>query len=358
MGRSLLLLDWLNDVTFSHEAKFEDPEYAKRMYASCVTGFLRMGITTASYYGSKHGKATKILADVCLEKGQRALVGKCNMNRNAPDWYRDMTTEDSLEETKDFIKYMREKDPEKELVTPIITPRFAISCTDDLLEGLGQISLENPDLPVQTHFEEAETEIQYTKELFPQFDNEADLYEHFNLLNDRSILAHSIYVSEYEIGRLQALKCGVAHCPAPNTTTGIFGIAPVREYLRRGIKVGLGTDSGGGYSSSMLDTIRLSFVVGNAKEWMSKGEDHCISVKEGFFLATLGGAQVCCLDHKIGNFIVGKEFDALEVHTIGTSGTISPIESDDTLEDVWEKFVMTGDDRNIAKVFVRGRQVK
>ncbi len=130
-------MDWLNQITFPHEAKFENVNYAKKTYALAVDGFLKQGVTTASYYGSLHGPATKILADVCLAKGQRAFVGKCNMNREAPDYYVDASAEESLEVTEDFIPYCRKIDPKGDLVKAIITPRFAISCTADLLVGLG-----------------------------------------------------------------------------------------------------------------------------------------------------------------------------------------------------------------------------
>ncbi|EXJ80603.1 guanine deaminase [Capronia epimyces CBS 606.96] len=358
-GRGRLIMDWLNTVTFPHEARFADPEYARNTYASCVDGFIRQGVTTASYYGSLHGEATKILAETCLEKGQRALVGKCNMNRNAPDFYKDASAAESLQVTEDFIAHVRKIDPTSRLVTPILTPRFAISCDAEVLSGLGDIAAKNPDLPIQTHFDEATQEMQITKELFPEFENEADLYEHFGLLNNRSILAHCIYVGEYEMGRLKALDCGVAHCPVSNTTGGEFGMAPMREYIRRGIKVSLGTDSGGGYSSSIIDAMRQAFVVSTARETLSGGKDPSLSIAECFFMATLGGAQVCGLDDKIGNFVVGKEFDALEIHTVGqNSGIITPVEDVDQLPDLFEKFIMSGDERNIVKVYVRGRSIK
>ncbi|CAG8302233.1 unnamed protein product [Penicillium salamii] len=360
MGRGIDLLEWLNKVTFAHESKFEDPEYARRMYTSCVTGFLQQGITTASYYGSHHGQATRILADVCFEKGQRALVGKCNMNRNAPDWYRDASVSDSLRETRDFIHHVQQLDPDRCLVKPILTPRFAISCEPELLEGIGGIAREHPDLPIQTHFNEASQEIAFTKQLFPEFKTEADLYERYGLLNDRSILAHCIFLQEEEITRIQELRCGVAHCPISNTTMQDFMIAPIREYLRRGIKVGLGTDSGGGYSSSILDAMKHAFIVSVARQTATKGEDPALSLSEGFFLATMGGAQVCGLDDRIGNFVVGKEFDALEIHSIDLDhpGVMSPVEDDDSTQVIFEKFLMTGDDRNIVKVYVGGRSVK
>ncbi|KAL2012462.1 hypothetical protein VTN00DRAFT_5180 [Thermoascus crustaceus] len=358
VGRGQSLLEWLEKVTFAHEAKFEDPAYARKMYASCVRGFVRQGTTTASYYGSKHGEASQILAETCLAQGQRALVGKCNMNRNAPDWYRDASPADSIRETNEFLAHLRQIDPARKLVTPVLTPRFAISCDRDVLAGLRDIAKANPDLPIQTHFNEAEQEMDFTKQLFPEFPHEAALYEHFGLLTERSILAHCIFVSEPELQRLQELHCGVAHCPIANTTVGPFMVAPVREYLRRGLKVGLGTDSGGGYSSSMLDVMRQAFVVSLARRTQTDGRDPPLSLAECFFLATLGGAQVCGLDGKIGNFLVGKAFDALEVHTMVDEGIMTPVEDDDSTAVIWEKFVMTGDDRNIAKVYVQGKSIK
>jgi len=283
VGQGKVLMDWLNDITFPHEARFADPAYARKMYGACVRGGLRQGITTASYYGSQDCHASKVLAEVCFGLGQRALVGKCNMNRNAPDWYRDQSAEESVRHTKEFIAHVRSVDPDGGLVAPILTPRFAISCDKDVLTGLGEIAKENPDLPIQTHFNEAEQEIQLTKELFPEFPNEADLYEHFGLLGKRSILAHCIFLDDYQMERVKALDCGIAHCPISTAIIGPFMAAPIREYLRRDIKVGLGTDNGGGFSSSILDVIRLAFVVSNARQEMSNGRDPVLTIQEIFF---------------------------------------------------------------------------
>ncbi|KIW11622.1 guanine deaminase [Exophiala spinifera] len=358
MGRGLLIMDWLNKVTFPHEAKFEDPEYARQTYASCVDGFIKQGVTTAAYYGSLHGEATKILADTCLEKGQRALVGKCCMVRNAPDFYRDKTNKESLEVTEDFIAHVKSIDPSGLLVQPILTPRFAICCDEELLAGIGDIASKHRDMMIQTHFNEAKQEVAVTKELFPQFENEADLYEHFGLFNNRTIMAHCIYPDDYEIGRIKACDVGVAHCPVSNTTGGEWGAAPIRRYLDMGIKVGLGTDSGGGFSSSILDASRQAFIISLGRELMTDGKEQRLTLWECFYLATLGGAKVCCLADKIGTFETGKDFDALEVTTLLDDGQSSLVEEDDSVADIFEKFLMTGDDRNIAKVFVMGRSIK
>ncbi|CAM1504848.1 Fc.00g024390.m01.CDS01 [Cosmosporella sp. VM-42] len=356
LGQGLHILDWLAQVTFPHEARFSDPAYAVRVYESCVEGFLRQGITTASYYGSKHSKATQILAYICKSKGQRAFVGKCNMDRNAPDYLRDESAATSLRETKECVQRIRAIDPEGTLVRPVLTPRFAICCTPELLEGLGKMAKEDGLLAVQTHFNEAEQEIKATQELFPEFKSEAELYENYGLMGRRSILAHCTHMTDYDMERVQSLECGVAHCPISNMTVGGgFMTAHIREFLRRGIKVGLGTDSGGGFSSSMLDNIRQAIIASNAREVASRGKDKALSLEEVFHLATLGGAKVCCLEDEIGNFKVGKQFDAVWVTS--STGTMTVREDEDSLRTTFEKFIMTGDDRNISRVYVHGHLV-
>ncbi|THW00683.1 Metallo-dependent hydrolase [Aureobasidium pullulans] len=357
LGQGMHILDWLDKITFPNEAKFEDPAHARRIYSGCVAGFLRQGITTASYYGSRHAPATKILADECLRQGQRALVGKCNMNRNAPDFYRDESVEASVEETEDCIAHLKSIDPAGDLVRYVVTPRFAITCDNDLLARLGAIA-KRDNLAIQTHFNEAEQEMKATRDLFPEFDCEADLYEHFQLLNNRSIFAHCCFMSEYELDKLSVHDAGVAHCPIANMTVGGgFMTAPVRAFLRKGIKVGLGTDSGGGFSSSILDAMRQALIASNAREVATDGTDKGLSLEELFYMATLGGARVCNFDAKIENFEVGKEFDALWISG-NASGVMAPCEPEDSTRTIFDKFLMTGDDRNINKVYVRGRVVK
>ncbi|KAM3514601.1 hypothetical protein MY11210_001707 [Beauveria gryllotalpidicola] len=359
-GQGLHILEWLNQVAFHNESLFKDPSHAKRVYPMVVEGMLRQGITTASYYGSLHGEATRILADVCLEKGQRALVGKCNMARNAPDFYVDDSVEESLQVTRDCIRYIKNLDPKGELLRHVLTPRFAICCDESLLQGLGEIAQENPTMAIQTHFDESEQEKNFTLSLFPQFTNEADLYEKFKLLNERSILAHCTIMTPYETQRLQDLKCGVAHCPTSNMTVGGgFMAAPIKDFLNRGMKVGLGTDSGGGYSISMLNAMRHSLVNSFARDFLDARDGaSAVTMEEAFHMATIGGARVVGFGDEIGDFQVGKQFDALLVDmTDARGGVNAPLEQDDTLRTMLEKFIMTGDDRNITRVYVQGRLV-
>jgi guanine deaminase len=358
LGQGMHILDWLSAITFPNESRFADKQHAHETYESLVSGMLRQGVTTASYYGSLHGEATRILADECFRQGQRALIGKCNMDRGVPE-YQDASAEESLAVTEACISYIKQIDPNYRLIRPVITPRFAISCTPALLAGLGQLAAREADLPIQTHFNEADQEVEATLSLFPEHKNEVSLYESYGLLNNRSILAHCTIMSESDVSDLQRLNCGVAHCPTANMTVGGgFMTAPVTEFIDRDIKVGLGTDSGGGFSSSMLDAMRHALIASFARQ-KHGGARRVLTIDEVFYMATKGGARVLGLDGRIGHFEPGMQFDALLVDmSPDTNGINAPVSDLDTDRMLFEKFIMTGDDRNIIEVFVGGKTVR
>ncbi|KAI7585287.1 hypothetical protein KC346_g17733, partial [Hortaea werneckii] len=165
-------------------------------------------------------------------------------------------------------------------------------------------------------------------------------------------------MTDYEFRQLAAAGAGVAHCPIANMTVGGgFMAAPIRSFLNYGIKVGLGTDNGGGFSSSMLDAIRQALIASYSREASSKGKEAKLSIEEVFYLATQGGADVCGLGSQVGNFDMGKAFDALIIDT-DVDGVMAPREGHDSIRVIFEKFLLTGDDRNIREVFVGGREVK
>ena len=100
---------WLQQYTFPLEARYSDADFARAVYADLVTSLLAHGTTTALYFATIHAEATRILAEICLEKGQRALVGKVVMDEpdQCPVYYRDTSAEIALEETRSFIEFVR-----------------------------------------------------------------------------------------------------------------------------------------------------------------------------------------------------------------------------------------------------------
>ena len=168
------------------------------------------------------------------------------MDRESSATYVEPSPEVSVKNTKKLIGYIRSLSTlptSSPLVTPVITPRFAISCTDALLKSLGELASSDPMLSIQTHISENRFEISKTLELFPAASNYAGVYDMFGLLRHNTILAHACHLSEDEIGLIERRGAGISHCPTSNFNIR-SGIAPIGLYLDRGIKVrDIGTSS-------------------------------------------------------------------------------------------------------------------
>ncbi|KAJ1331768.1 guanine deaminase [Microdochium nivale] len=383
-GKSTLL-DWLNTYTFPMESSMSCLPKAKRVYSQCVRRSLAHGTTTASYFATIHVPATNLLADLCLSLGQRAFVGRVCMDRLGPDHYLDESAELSVSRTRECIEHIQAIDPSYALISPIITPRFAPSCTGQSLTDLGKLQTET-NLPVQTHISENTNEIDLVKDLFPGIDTYTDVYDQHGLLTDKTILAHAIHLSDAEADLISQRRSKVAHCPCSNSSI-TSGECRVRWLLGKGISVGLGTDMSGGYSPSILEAARLASLVSNhvampGHRWPAGTSDAernkvKLSVEEVLHLATRGGAEVVGLQDRIGGFDVGKEWDAqlIRLNMVpevedGEAENGSESHSENILEggkvdifgwESWEermaKWLYNGDDRNTSKVWVKGRLV-
>ncbi|KAF9425012.1 hypothetical protein BGZ94_007927 [Podila epigama] len=351
-GHDLPLLEWLDTYTFPRESKFQNAAYARQLYTKSVARSLRNGTTSACWFATIHLEACKELVNIIQEQGQRAYVGKVNMNQNSPDFLIE-TTESSVKDTRAFIEYVKEVNADltnTPLVTPIITPRFAISCNSELLTELGKLAAEY-NLPIQSHLCENLNEIGFTMSLFPESVNYTAVYADHGLLNDRTIMAHCVHMKDEELDLMKEKNAGISHCANSNFNLK-SGMADVRKMLDKEIKVGLGTDVAGGYSPSILEALRASRTASVARDM-----DSSLIVAELFYLATVGGARVMELADKIGNFEVGKEFDAILVNTNVENSPVD-IFDHDTVETQFEKYLFVGDDRNNEKIYVQGKPVR
>ncbi|TPX51380.1 guanine deaminase [Synchytrium endobioticum] len=376
-GYDMPLLQWLEKYTFPREAEFRDKAYAEVAYAKCVARTLRCGTTTACYYATIHVPGCKVLSTVVSALGQRAFIGKVNMDRHSPDYYVE-TTADSMAATTAFVQWLLEQ--QNPLITPIITPRFVPSCTPALMKFLGDVA-SNHNLPIQTHLSENPSEVKWVSELHPEFASYAAVYEAFGLLNNRSVLAHCVYLTPEERALIKHADAGVSHCPNSNFLLQ-SGVLNVRQLLEAGIKVGLGTDVAGGCSPSILDAMRQAVVASKVIYMQTRAANDVaaekglavhvyepLTLSEVFYLGTLGGAKVMGLDDKIGSFAVGKDFDALLVDLdagcVKNATTAEQVDGNKTVELFphdgllagFEKFLYNGDDRNVVGVFVKGKQV-
>jgi guanine deaminase len=281
----------------------------------------------------------------------------------SPESYRDESTEQSISATRESIAHIKSIDPNHELITPIITPRFAPSCTPDCLEQLGALHKET-GYPCQTHIAENKNEIKLVAELFPKAKSYAHVYDDVGLLTDKMILAHAIHLTQAEVDLVKERNTKISHCPTSNTAL-TSGCAKVRNLLSTGIDVGLGTDVSGGFSPSILEVARHAIWVSRYVA-MIDGDDAKLSPEEALYLATRGGAKVVGLPDRIGGFEVGMDWDA-QMISLGTVSEDSECHDEhegpvdvfgwESWEDKLHKWFYNGDDRSTVAVWVKGRLV-
>lgn len=333
------LLPWLNDYTFPEESKFTDVEYANRIYSRFIKEIYKNGTTRVAAFATIHKEATAKLMDLFIEAKIGAYVGKVNMDRNSCEALCEDTM-DSINHTIDLIKKYGNK---SSLVKPIITPRFVPTCSDDLLESLGNLSKEY-DLPVQSHLSENLSEISWVKELHPQSNYYADVYDKYKLFGDTpTLMAHCIHLTDEEIDLMSKKNVYAVHCPASNANLA-SGIMPIRKLLNNNVKVAFGSDVSGGHSFSIFKTM-VNAIEFSKLIWSQNKEYDFLSLSEAFYIATKGGGSFF---GRVGSFEEGYDFDALVIDD-------SELNFDNySLKERLERFIYLGDDRNIYHRYVNG----
>ncbi|XP_075231637.1 guanine deaminase isoform X2 [Lycorma delicatula] len=312
---------------------------------------LSCGTTTACYFCTIYVESCITFVEELIEAGQRAFVGKVNMNTGCPPEYSE-TTSSSIADTEKFIDFM--KNIKNSLVKLIITPRFAVTCDMPLMTTLAELAKKH-DLYIQTHISENKDEVNYVKEIFPECSSYTDVYDKAGLLTKKTVLAHGVYLTNPELKLLKERGSSIAHCPISNTSLQ-SGFCNVRMLLNEGLSVGLGTDVAGGYSPSIINCMRAAM---NMSIHISFLHDNHIPLNyhEVFYLATLGGAKALQMENLIGNFTMGKDFDALRID-LNCQDTPIDYFNELTLSEKLQKFLYLGDDRNIRQVYVKGNLVK
>lgn len=346
LGVDRELLEWLDVYTFPEEAKFADLDFAKKAYGKFVHDMWLQGTTRSVIFATIHQEATTLLMDMIDKAGLGAFVGKLNMDRNSPDFYIE-STEDSLRETEEFIKATNEK---YELVKPIITPRFVPSCSLELMQGLGQLASKY-DVPIQSHLSENRKEVELVQELFPQFDSYSSVYEKAGLFRDSNstVMAHCVWSTQEEMEIMARNEIIVAHSPHSNANVS-SGIAPIREFLEKGIPVGLASDVSGGHKLAIPAVMTLAAQMSNLR-WVHIDDKYQpLTLPDLFFLATKGGGEFF---GKVGSFEKGYEFDALVIDDKSLED-VNPR----SIEERIQKYIYLGDERNILDRYVSGKKIE
>ncbi len=328
------LLHWLTNYTFKEELRSRDQDHAHQIAEDFFAELVKRGTTTSIIYTAPFRQACDTAFEVAQQKGVRAVIGMTMMDVNSPDSLKQTTKQAFEGSVALFEKWNKKTD----LLEYIFTPRFALTCSAELMKLTGDFAKDKIAY-IQTHLSENKDEIKHALELFPQFSSYTEIYEKLGLLGPKTILGHVIHVDDEEIAILKNNNSKIAHCPDSNffLKSGMF---PWQRLHSAGLDIALGSDVAGGTSVNMLNVMKMAAFRQN---------DYVVSPQELYYYATLGGAKVLGKESEIGSLEVGKAADLVFLK-------IDDFQKYDETE-LLARLIYTHEDVEVMETLVNGRKM-
>ncbi|MBD0382131.1 5'-deoxyadenosine deaminase [Paenibacillus sedimenti] len=296
-GDDLELLDWLKKRIWPLEASHDE----ESIYYSAMLGIgelIQSGTTTIVDMETVHH--TDHAFQAIAESGIRALSGKVMMDKGdeVPVPLQEKTSE-SLQQSVDLLERWNGHDGGR--IQYAFSPRFVISCTEELLREVRNLS-EQYNVKVHTHASENQGEIAIVQAETGM--RNVVYLDHLGLANERLILAHCIWLDDEEKRIIHDRGVHVSHCPGSNLKLA-SGIADTPEMLELDISVSLGADGAPCNNNlDMFNEMRLAALIQKPAHGPT-----AMDARKVFRMATIGGAKAVGMEKEIGSLEVGKKAD-------------------------------------------------
>jgi len=341
------LLEWLDQCALPEEARLADPAYAGEVARAFVDALANAGTTTALVFGAHFVDATEALFAEADRAGLRITSGLVLSDRDLRD---DLHTtparayDDALTLAKRWHGVRRNR--------YAVIPRFALSCTPDLLDACAALITDVPGSILTTHVNENTAEIERVRTLFPEASSYVDAYARHGLLGPGSVLAHNVHPTDDDLDLLAAAGAAVAHCPTSNLTLG-SGLFPMGAHLEAGVPVALGSDVGAGTGLSLFKEGLQAYFVQQAQG----GAGVPLTSAHLLHLATAAGAAALGLSSAIGSFSEGQAYDALWLRPQAETPLQILLHHASSPEDALAKAFAHATSADVAEVWVAGTAV-
>lgn len=296
----MTLLEWLKKYIWRWEGALTK-ERARACAEVTYLQMIRSGTTSFSDFTAVHHVEEAFR--VAERFGLRGMIGKTLMDRNSPPEQVE-DTDFALRESEKLLRKWNGKAGGR--LRYALTPRFALTCTDELLSGAGEMA-NKYGVFFRTHTDENTLERKGDMKLYGE--GSVRHFEKLGILNERTLLAHCIWCTEKELRLLKKRKVKVAHCPGSNMFLA-SGVADVPKMLRMGITVGLGTDVAAYYNFSMMEQMRLACLL----QKVHRRDPHAMEHTQAFAMGTWMGAQALGMDYT-GKLARGMKADILLLST-------------------------------------------
>jgi 5-methylthioadenosine/S-adenosylhomocysteine deaminase len=294
------LLEWLRTRVWPMEAA-HTPATLRASTRLAATELLLGGTTTALTMETVHD--TDVVFEALDEMGLRAVVGKCMMDsdQQVPKRLQERTRA-SIDESVALRKRWDGKANGR--LHAAFAPRFAVSCSRELLEAVAELSARDGVI-VHTHASENREEVEIVRTLSGGLSNFEYLAE-TGLATPHLCTAHCVWVTDAELAILAERDVKVMHCPSSNLKLG-SGIAPVAEMRARGISVSLGADGAACNNRlDMFEEMRLAATLQAVRK-----QPGALTARDAVWMATREGARALAMEREIGSIEAGKRADLI-----------------------------------------------
>ena len=344
LGRNLL--DWLEHIALPEEARMADAACAADTACRFVQALAVSGTTTALVFGSHFASATATLFEEARSVGIRVVSGLVLSDRLLhPDLHQT-----PQEAHRDSTNLIRQFHGDGRLLYAV-TPRFAYSTSEAMLEVCQSLMQEHSGLRFQTHINENTLEIAAVAKLFPWSRDYLAVYERFGLAGRGAVMAHSVHSTDSELERMSAAGTAVSHCPCSNALLG-SGLFPMQRHLRAGVPFALGTDVGGGTGFGLLKEALQAYALQRiAPEGLMLEASHLL------YLSTLAGAEALLLEQETGDFRPGKSADFVYLKPSAGSLLEGVLERAETPDRILSAIFTLGGPADIREVHVGGTKL-
>jgi guanine deaminase len=237
-----------------------------------------------------------------------------------------------------------------------VSPRFAVTCSMDLMRGAAALAAEF-DCHIQTHLSENHAEIEAVRRRFPEALDYTDVYQRAGLLGPKTILGHCLHLSTREIDAIAASGARVAHCPSSNLFLN-SGLCPLDRLLAAGIPVGLASDVAGGPELNPFQVMRSAVETQKARRFHDPRVPE-LSPAHAFHLATAGAAGALGKSRLVGRLEPGYDADLVELELAALLPHHARFNDPATLdaETLLSLLVHRGGPHAIRRTRVRGRSI-
>lgn len=339
------LLTWLDNFTFPTENKFTSYAYCEHIAKHFVQELINNGTTTAFAYATVHKHASDALFTQASKFNMAMVTGKVCMDRHCPDTLQD-TPESSQRDSQELIERWHGKG--RNLYA--LTPRFAPTSSPEQLFLLGELAQQYPDVFIQTHLSENQSEIEWVKRLFPNHKSYLDVYDQFNMVRPRALFGHCLHLHEEEWQRLAQAKATAVFCPTSNLFLG-SGLFDLKQAKAHGVSIALATDVGAGTSFNMLNTYGEAYKI-------SQLQNNPLCALEGLYMMTQGPASAYGLSHEIGNLNPNSYADFVVLNPQFNALSTLRMNEFESAEDILFALSFIGDDRAVEATYIAGKQCK